>query len=1090
MSDSEETKKQAEAAKQAAEALDRQKESTKQLTAEEKKRRDEIEKFLESQEKANKISIRKLELDLDAAKAAGDINEQRRIANAMLKQLHEAQQASYTTSLRIAKIQKELNALKKEANETDEEFAKRRKELEKAEKQAQKELESTAKQMEDLAKATEKATATLVEVGQIADSTQELVDEFTVGLEGLTLGMIKANAGANHMVYGIAQSMKSFADSTDKAQILTESFMKVFRLDNIAAAVFDTVTSATKRMAMQFDQAGATFSKVTGLAGEYDAVLGKAQKQGNRFGISAGEAGESMSSLLAGFNDFHRSSADVQKDLALGVAGLQKFGVSTQESAQLLNNLNKIMGMSGKQALDTTKKIGMMGTAIGISTSKMLKDYNDSLKTLAVYGDKSIEVFTGIAAAAKAAGVETGTLLSLAEKFDTFSGAAETTGKLNAILGSQLSATEMLTMAENDRIKTLISTVQATGQSFGSMDKFTQKAVANAAGITDMAEANRIFGMSLSEYEGYEQQMASSADANKKFDEAMQSMIPVLDKFTILASELAVAFIPFLEALHSVAEGLISAFTAVDDEMGGLLGTVAGLGSGVVLAVIAMGGMITSLKTMYKLFIKDTFEMAKNIAGKLGLTQATNANTLAEETNEVVKKSNTATTGLQTAAENANTGAEKANELAKRTSTMTEKGLTAQKEISNAVTKRQTIEQGVNTTAKGTNAAATGAQTAAENANKTSRLRSMAIYLKQKAVIMTNTALKWLGVSSTTADTTAKTANTGATAANTAAQATANKVGGKAIPVMLALGAAILMIGAGIGIAALGMAAFVLAFSQLTGGQLVAATVGLLIFTAAFVIFMGLLIGLVAGPQAVLAAGAVGVLLAIGAAMMMIGVGVGIAAGGFALMLAAISLPSKEQYYAFGGSMLMFSTGIALAALGLLAFMPVFALFMAGLLFMAINPLAYLALGYLASVGASIMMIGVGAALAIGSLAALLSVIKDTEGLGDIMQGLFGGGKDISVNVGMQRRVEMVEKLIGDVQDADIKSELENIALITTGVSAGLMTENTVSNIVTVSALADTIQNIFNPEITIEMDKAGVEQLFRDGVFKVNRGTG
>jgi len=82
-----------------------------------------------------------------------------------------------------------------------------------------------------------------------------------------------------------------------------------------------------------------------------------------------------------------------------------------------------------------------------------------------------------------------------------------------------------------------------------------------------------------------------------------------------------------------------------------------------------------------------------------------------------------------------------------------------------------------------------------------------------------------------------------------------------------------------------------------------------------------------------------------------------------------------------------------------------------------------------------------------------------------------------------------VNKLISDVSEADIKSDLENIALITTGVSAGLMTENTVSNLTSVASLADTIKNIFNPEITIEMDSGAVEKLFKEGIYKVNRST-
>ena len=99
---------------------------------------------------------------------------------------------------------------------------------------------------------------------------------------------------------------------------------------------------------------------------------------------------------------------------------------------------------------------------------------------------KNLEVFKGLAVAANA-GTDVSSLLSIAGKFDTFESAADTAGKLNSILGTTMSATEMLMMTEDERIESLIGTVQASGQAFNQMDRFTQKAIAQAAGIQDMS---------------------------------------------------------------------------------------------------------------------------------------------------------------------------------------------------------------------------------------------------------------------------------------------------------------------------------------------------------------------------------------------------------------------------------------------------------------------------------------------------------------------------------------------------------------------------------------------------------------------------
>ena len=975
--------------------IDEKTEATKNLTQAEKDRLDIAKKIQELDEKRNSTSAEALRLDLKTAQSFGDTNKVREIANKLFEEQIKLQQAALSSGENLGKLQEELNDLKQKENETDEEFVERQKLKQQQIDKAIKQRDILSKSIDDNNQRLAEAEKALKNVGEITKEDQKRVEQLAGGLSMLTGGFLEVDDGLKHPITKLGKFAESMANADDVGQVLSEGLSKVFNIGNIAANVFDTVKDATLKMAMAFDTAAAAFSKTTGLAREYSGVLEGVQKQGNRFGITAQEGGEAMAGLLANFNDFHRSAPGVQKDLSLGVAGLSKFGVSAEQSSKLLNTLNKTMGISGKEALNLTKKVGMMGTNIGISTSKMVADFDASLKVLAVYGDKSVEVFTGIAAAAKAAGVETGTLLGLAEKFDTFAGAAETTGKLNAILGANMSATEMLTMKEDERIKTLISSVQATGQAFGSMDRFTQKAIANAAGITDMAEANKIFGMSLSEYEGYEDQMKNSADSQKKFNDAMNSMVPALEKFKLFAAELAAKFVPVLELIADVGQTLIDTFTYLDDQTGGLLGTVLGGISGVILFAGALGGAANALTTLYTLTLKQTGAMIKYIVNKIRGTKATT---------------------VDTATENANT-------LAKRKKMMTEKA-------GDLVKTQSTIKTQVDTAAKNMNTVATNTSTVATKAN------------------------------------------TGAM--------------GKAVPVLLAVGAAVLMIGAGIGIAAFGMSYLVESFSQLSGGQLVAATIALIAFGVGLYFLITALIGIITPPVPA----AVGLLLAIGAAIFLIGAAVGIAAAGFALMITAIATPSLEQYLGFGASMVMFGIGLYAAAAGMAVFLPAFLVFLTGLMSMAVNPLIHVGIGMLVAIAGSIFLIGLGAKMAADSMANLISTIANSEGIGDIIGGLFGTTKDIGISASVEKRVQIVRELLSDVSDSGIKSELENLALITTGVSAGLMTENAVSNLIAVSALADTIQNIFNPDITIEMDSGAVEKLFKEGVYKINRSTG
>jgi hypothetical protein len=844
-----------------------QSEATKNNTAETNKNNaakkteaDLLKELIDLKKTDNETSTRRAMIDADYLARAGQKNAARKAYIAQLKQLDETQASYAMSTARITELQEKGTAA---TIEETQELAK-----------LEKELAGIAKKAEEAAKHKDKLTESLKKLGEISAKDQPTVEALTKGIGSMTMGLISATSGADHMITKFGQMILEVSQADNIMQVLTESFGSVFTLTNIAASAFDTIKNATMDMATQFDAAAASFSKTTGLAREYSNQLYAVSRAGNQFGVTAAEGGDAMAGLIANFSDFHKTAPAAQADLALNVAQLSKFGVSAGESAKLLQIFTKTMNMSGKEAIETTKKIGMMGTKLGISTSKMLKDYTASLSVLSVYGDKSIDVFTGIAAAAKTAGVETSVLLNLAEKFDTFSGAADTTAKLNSILGSQLSATEMLLMTEDERIKTLIATTQATGQSFASMDKFTQKAIANAAGITDMAEANKIFGMSMSEYESHDAQMSQASKVQEKFEEALQSTVPLQEKIKLLANEFAAVFVPALTGATYVIEGLIKAVRFLDEYSYGYFTTIAG-----------------------------------GLAAVYMLNKALGVTTFISKANLVLK------------------GKEKIASLFTKADKITETTLTTQ-------------------------------QAAAE----------MRLQAVQRSKIKTQTL---------------------------ATQATRSAVGP-----MLALGAAVAMIGGGIYLAATGLAEFIKAFAGLTGPQLLAASFGLVVFTIAFGVLMAALIALVAGPQAIATAAAVGILLSVGAAALLIGAGINLAATGMATFIDSLS------------------------------------------------------------------------------------------GLADVAEVMdsFSGVKDIGMSIILNKNIQSVRDFMKDLSNSDVKAELENIALITTGTSATLMTDNAVSNLIAVSTLADQIKNIFNADITIKIDGEALGKLIENGVYKTSMG--
>jgi len=151
---------------------------------------------------------------------------------------------------------------------------------------------------------------------------------------------------------------------------------------------------------------------------------------------------------------------------------------------------------------------------------------------------------------------------------------------------------------------------------------------------------------------------------------------------------------------------------------------------------------------------------------------------------------------------------------------------------------------------------------------------------------------------------------------------------------LLAVGAAFLMIGGGIAIAALGMAEFVKAFAGFDAGQILAISFALGVFGATMVLMLAGLGLIVASGVGVAAVGAI---LAIGAAFLMMGGGVALAAFGMSLFVKSFNDLSPAQAIAAAAGLWAFSAALVTMTLAL-----------AGFAFFATNPLLWGAFAMLA----------------------------------------------------------------------------------------------------------------------------------------------
>ena len=333
----------------------------------------------------------------------------------------------------------------------------------------------------------------------------------------------------------------------------------------IGASILQQVYEATYEGVIALDNQRAALSKATGAISGYVYELNSAANAVAYNGVSSEAAGNAMISLAKNFSYFNETSSRTKIELASTIANLSALGISADTAAKNMSTLIQSFGMSEEQAMQTSRELAVMANVLGTSPERIASDFAAAASTIVVYGEKGIEVFRGLEAAAKASGLEVSALLGVVKKMDTFQGAAEAAGKLNAVLGGGLlNSSQLLVATEEERIRLVVESVQSQGVQFKDLDKYTQMSIANAAGITDMAQANKLFGMSLSEYDKYTIQAQKSKEQTERFDLMVQSASSSLDKLKVASQQLAFGLVPLVFIFSSLIDGFVLGISSIN----------------------------------------------------------------------------------------------------------------------------------------------------------------------------------------------------------------------------------------------------------------------------------------------------------------------------------------------------------------------------------------------------------------------------------------------------------------------------------------------------------------------------------------------
>ena len=550
---------------------------------------EEREKLNNLLKESNELKKEELRLQQELAKAGRNYSE------AYIKGLQEQRQAVSELKNEVNKngldsieMADKLKSLNKESRDEIQglidDYQKQLNAIERAGASAEQinnlELEHRAQVIKKLAEQGKK--------GEFIEGTQKKVNTAVAGM-GAKLGIAASFQDTN--IGKFSQMMAEAKSTGDAAKMIGTSLATVFDPANLAVAFLEKVKESMIAVFIATEQANASFRRSTGFTGDFRGQMMAVANETIFAGVGIAEVGKAYGALAQNFSAFNPQAEEANKAMVKNVALLEQLGVAASESTKAMDFMQRSMGLSADAATDMTRRIAMAGKNIGITSSKMMSDFGAVSGYLVTEGDRMEQVFIDLAAQAKATGIEISSLVNLGKQFDSFSKAAEITGQLNAVLGTNLSTLSMINASTEDRLNLLRNEINTAVGGFDGLDKYTQMYVAQSLGLKDVGEAQRLLNMSQAEYMKYNKDMQARAATEKELADLAQEMVPLTQQLQIAITKLGLAFAPviaFFTGFIDVISDLMNAFK----DLGGVGDTILmlfGLGS------LIMAGMAAKM---------------------------------------------------------------------------------------------------------------------------------------------------------------------------------------------------------------------------------------------------------------------------------------------------------------------------------------------------------------------------------------------------------------------------------------------------------------------------------------------------------------
>jgi hypothetical protein len=301
----------------------------------------------------------------------------------------------------------------------------------------------------------------------------------------------------NDAIEAMTEELKKNQEALKKSQERVKNFKK--GVDTLTNSNISSVLSLEGfvtniiKLGFALEDAQVELGRTTGYFSSFQDNISATIKRNRNLAISVAETHKIIGDLSTGMARFNMIGDDQQLVLQDISARFMRLGVDTKAFAEAIDTVNYSFGLTGQAAADVAKNLEKVAYQVGRPLGSVVKDLNEIGPSLARFGKQGPAVFAALAKQARSLGLTVKEAFDVSELFDTFEGAANIAGRLNAQLGLQLNSVELMKASSEDRIDLLRAEFQLQGLQFESMGRRQRQMIASILG-KDEETAARLLG--------------------------------------------------------------------------------------------------------------------------------------------------------------------------------------------------------------------------------------------------------------------------------------------------------------------------------------------------------------------------------------------------------------------------------------------------------------------------------------------------------------------------------------------------------------------------------------------------------------------